>query len=147
MRVAVLFAIAVLVCAGDANAQKFYKWKDADGVTHYTTTPPPDGQQADRLAVDAAPASPLVDDKPAEGQPRDPNVPTEARSGNAVERRSAACTTARANLGTLETNPFVTMDKDGDGKQELLTVDEQNAQIARAREQVRILCADQPAAG
>ena len=147
MRIAVLFAIAALVCAGDANAQKFFKWKDADGVTHYTTTPPPDGQQADRLAVDPAPARPLADDAPAEGEARDPGVPAEARSSTAMEQRNAACITARSNLGTLESNPFVTMDKDGDGKQELLTVDEQNAQIARAREQVRTLCAEQPAAG
>lgn len=147
MRIVVLFAIAALVCAGDANAQKFYKWKDADGVTHYTETPPPEGQQADRVAVNAAPAAPIEADEPADGEPRDPSLPAEARSSTAVEQRSAACITARSNLSTLETNPFVTMDKDGDGKQELLTVDEQNAQIARAREQVSSLCAAQAPAG
>jgi glutaredoxin len=33
------FAIVLLMCAGAASAQ-MYKWKDANGVTHFSDTPP-----------------------------------------------------------------------------------------------------------
>ena len=143
MRIAVLFAIAALVCAGDANAQKFYKWKDADGVTHYTATPPPDGQQADNVAVDAAPAAPVD----ATGEPSASDAPAEGEGTPIAKQRAAACEIARNNLQILKTNPFVSMDKDGDGKSELLTAQEQSEQLERAEAGVLALCGRTPAGG
>lgn len=38
------FAItAILLCSSQNHAQQYYKWMDANGSTHYTTTPPPKG--------------------------------------------------------------------------------------------------------
>lgn len=138
----VLASLALLAVAigGPAGAQQYYKWKDADGVTHYTKTPPPEGTQADRVAVNAA--APTPDPATAAQPAADAGA---GMSGTATQQRSAACQTAQANLDTLQNNPFVSIDKDGDGKPELLTVEEHNAQLAIAREQVRTLCPAQPA--
>ena len=35
-------AVALLALAGTAAAEQYYKWKDAEGTWHYTTTPPPE---------------------------------------------------------------------------------------------------------
>ena len=35
--------IALLFCSTQNHAQQYYKWVDANGSTHYTTTPPPKG--------------------------------------------------------------------------------------------------------
>jgi hypothetical protein len=133
-------ALALLAVAGGASAQQYYKWKDANGVTHYTKTPPPEGTQADRVAVNAAAPTP---DPAAAGTAPKADAGT-GMSSTAAQQRSAACQTAQANLDTLQNNPFVSIDKDGDGKPELLTVEEHNAQLAIAREQVRTLCPAQP---
>ena len=34
---------ALLFCSTQNHAQQYYKWVDANGSTHYTTTPPPKG--------------------------------------------------------------------------------------------------------
>ena len=34
---------AILLCSSQNYAQQYYKWVDANGSTHYTTTPPPKG--------------------------------------------------------------------------------------------------------
>ncbi|WP_436899538.1 DUF4124 domain-containing protein [Acinetobacter gyllenbergii] len=33
----------ILLCSSQNYAQQYYKWIDANGSTHYTTTPPPKG--------------------------------------------------------------------------------------------------------
>ena len=38
-----VFTITLLVCSSQNYAQQYYKWMDAHGSTHYTTTPPPKG--------------------------------------------------------------------------------------------------------
>jgi hypothetical protein len=139
---AACLALLALAAAGPASAQQYYKWKDANGVTHYTKTPPPEGTEGQRLAVQTAPPTPVA---PPEGE-KAPDAGT-GMSASAAQQRSAACETARGNLDTLQNNPFVSIDKDGDGKAELLTTEEHNAQLAIAREQVRTLCPAAPAQG
>jgi hypothetical protein len=123
--------LALLAAAGPASAQQYYKWKDANGVTHYTKTPPPEGTQSDRVAVQAAPTG-------AGTPPADAAAAGTAGAGATTV--TAACEQARSNVNVLETNTFVTMDKNGDGKPERLTAEEQAAQLALARDQVRLLC-------
>ncbi|USA47076.1 DUF4124 domain-containing protein [Acinetobacter sp. C26M] len=36
-------ATTLLLCSSQNYAQQYYKWVDAKGSTHYTTTPPPKG--------------------------------------------------------------------------------------------------------
>src|SRR5690606_28232647 len=45
LRTAIALALpcALLLAAAPLAAQQVYKWKDANGVTQYTSTPPPEG--------------------------------------------------------------------------------------------------------
>ena len=42
----------LLLCSSQNYAQQYYKWVDAHGSTHYTTTPPPKGaKRLDKVAT------------------------------------------------------------------------------------------------
>lgn len=41
-----------MFCSGQIYAQQYYKWIDANGSTHYTTTPPPKGaKRLDKIST------------------------------------------------------------------------------------------------
>src|SRR5690606_12771554 len=44
-----LFAAALLVLALPVAAGELYQWKDANGVTHYSDSPPPAGEYENRI--------------------------------------------------------------------------------------------------
>ena len=99
-------------------AQEFYKWKDKDGVTHYSATPPktestetvrttnldPGETEAADGGDEATSGSdePGSNDKQASASPKPP------------AKNAAECEKARKNLETLETTPRIRM-PDGDG--------------------------------
>jgi len=94
-----LAALALcLVAAATVQAQQVYQWKDKNGVTHYSDSPPPNQTTQNRRINQYGAAT-------AEAQP----------AGKPVE--NAQCATARANLQILATNTgVVQQDTDGDGK-------------------------------
>jgi len=99
---------ALLVPAALASAplaaQQVYKWKDANGVTHFTAEPPPEGARYESREVsrrEAVPATPVADDA--------------AQQPAAARREDPACATARENLALLRGNAQVMVDSDGDG--------------------------------
>lgn len=131
-------ALALLALAGTAAAEKFYKWKDAEGTWHYTTTPPPDGAQGAALDVDpnARASQPRMEAEPA---PADAAA-TEAVPADAVAKRRQACDKARAHLATLIENPFIEMDRDGDGTPEMLSESQQAEEVKRTQSLVEGFC-------
>ena len=43
---------ALLFCSTQNHAQQYYKWVDANGSTHYNTTPPPKGaKRLDKIST------------------------------------------------------------------------------------------------
>lgn len=86
-------------------AQQAYKWKDAQGVTHFTAEPPPQGAKYEAREVDHHQAVAA----PAEAGDAAPQA--RARTGE-----DPACATARDNLALLDGDRQVTVDSDGDGK-------------------------------
>jgi hypothetical protein len=131
----VLVAVALLACAGTVAAEQFYKWKDSSGTWHYTTTPPPDGAQSAELTVDpnARSSQPEAVAAPASGA-------DEAVPADAVAKRRMACDKSRAHLQTLTENPFVRMDRDGDGELEMLTEAQQAEEVKRTAALVEGFC-------
>ena len=124
-------AVALLALAGTAAAEQYYKWKDAEGTWHYTTTPPPDGAQAAALSVDPNARS---SQPPAESEaaPADAAA-ADAVPADAVAKRRQACDKARAHLQTLVENPFIEMDVDGDGTPEMLSEAQQAGELKRTQ--------------
>jgi hypothetical protein len=127
-------AVGTLLCLamGTALAQSgaAYQWKDANGVTQYSSSPPPSGAYqvrevshhgASLTATQAAATSPAED-------PR--------------------CTTARKNLEVLKGKAAVQIDSDGDGKADKALSEEDRAnQMALAEATLKADCKAAAAAG
>ncbi|MFC6841319.1 DUF4124 domain-containing protein [Xanthomonas theicola] len=92
-----LCCLSLLAASGVTGATTLYQWKDAQGVTHYSESPPPGGKyQARRVGSHGgAPAEAAQVDAPAE---------------------NGSCLSARKNLDILGKPGKVLTDSDGDGK-------------------------------
>ena len=113
----------LLLVSATATAGPLYKWKDANGVTHYSQTPPAQGKfqarsiyQRERATDDQAAAT----DAPAE---------------------SPQCTTARKNIDLLMSGAKLQMDSDGDGKPDRdLSDSDREKQLQIAQTVSRVNC-------
>src|SRR3546814_16804079 len=85
LRPAIFLALpcALLLASAPLAAQQVYKWKDANGVTQYSATPPPAGASYETLEI----------------KPRHPQAPQAADDAPAAD---PACVTARGNLTVLQ---------------------------------------------
>ena len=120
--------VALASACTTALAGKVYQWKDAQGVTHYADSPPPNQQVKNRR----------IDDR---GAP----VAEEATVGKSVD--NPQCTTARLNLQILAGNTGVQQDTDGDGKPDKVLDDNDRAnQRSLAEAAVKAYCTSKPAA-
>src|SRR3546814_9453321 len=54
-----LFGLSLLLASSAACAQDLYQWKDANGVTHYSQTPPASGSYTERTESGRGPARPV----------------------------------------------------------------------------------------
>lgn len=115
-----------------------YKWVDAEGRTHYSSTPPP-GADAKPVVIREDPPPPPS--APAPGQPPAGSPPgTDSNRPRPPDQaRAAACDTARHNLALLEKDGPVA--KPGpDGKNVLLEGEARARELERARKAVAYLC-------
>lgn len=125
---AALLALALL--AAPAAAQELYQWKDANGVTHYSDTPPPAGAEHSVRHI---------------GQTGTAGRATGAEAGKPAEPGSEACTAAKSNLELLSGDEPVGEDTDGDGVVDRqLDPEQRQAQLQLAEAAIRVHC-KQPA--
>src|SRR3546814_317427 len=54
-----LIGLSLLLATGAACAQDLYQWKDANGITHYSQTPPASGSYTERTESGRGPARPV----------------------------------------------------------------------------------------
>lgn len=115
-----LICLTCLLLASTANAGPVYKWKDANGVTQYSGSPPAGRKFETRQLT------------------RDP-VPTATTPAEAPV--PAPCTSARESLALLDGDEPVMQDTNGDGKGDVLLEDAQRAdQRALAAAAVKAYC-------
>lgn len=127
-----LLAIALSMAGNLAHASKFYRWTDADGVTHYTQTPPPEGVQSNEVRVTGDASSDQKEELKALEQRR--QQATEQRQRAAEQQQEAGqqqqqpsplseeqCQQLRQNLQTLEEKPIVRQEDPETG--EMVTLD------------------------
>ncbi|WP_036136034.1 DUF4124 domain-containing protein [Luteimonas mephitis] len=128
LALATLFGLSLLLAASTACAGDLYQWKDANGVTHYSQTPPASGSYTERTESGRASARPV-------------------ETATAKPAESAQCTTARANIAMLESKGAVQQDSDGDGKPDKTLDDTERAnQLELARALLKANCAQSAAA-
>ncbi|MBB1059054.1 DUF4124 domain-containing protein [Marilutibacter spongiae] len=115
-----LLLLALLVVSLPGMAGEVYQWKDANGVTHYSDSPPAGDNYKNRNI-----------------HTPDPEVENQASA--AAPAVNAQCAAARSNLDQLDSGTPVGIDKDGDGKADGTLSDEERAaqkQLAEAAIQV-----------
>ena len=142
-----LLLLALLGCVGTAFAAQaqVYKWTDANGVVHFTDTPPPNSTanvQTMRVSgSDRARATPVEDgasgDK-SKAAAAD-NAPQATDVANTAENRAKACQTARNNLELLQSKFTVTI-PNAYGKTQELDEQDRTDQITRANAQITLYC-------
>lgn len=119
----VLLACLALSPALAAAQSRVYQWTDANGVRHYSQTPPPKGSAAER-DIRTAEGKAAVAEKPKEATPED-----------------RACQQATANLALLETDsPVVVEGKNGDAAPAALTAEQRSAAKVRATKEADLYC-------
>jgi hypothetical protein len=101
------------------SAGEIYKWTDDKGKVHYSDKPP-EQTEFERRAI--------------------PSEPQRPQSTAAAPPPTPECALARKNLDTLENNPVVLMDTNGDGEAERLEGESLQARIALTKQQIERLC-------
>ncbi len=109
-----------------ATAQsRVYQWTDANGVRHYSQTPPPKGSAAER------------DIRTAEGKAAAPAATT----ATAKSPEQKACDQATSNLALLDSQSTVSVEgKNGDGAPHVLSAEERSAAKVRAQKEADLYC-------
>lgn len=129
MRRSKVIAIASLAAFGlsaAVSAQEVYQWKDANGVTHYSQTPPPRGQYQQRAITHSGATQP------------------QAASEAPAAQENAQCKAARDNLRALQgSGPVHEAAADGTAGR-ALTDAERASQTELANAAIRAYCGATP---
>lgn len=117
-------ALLMMLCGGTAMAaDQVYKWTDADGTTHFSSSPP-EGAEAQEVKLPKAPPP--------------PPPPAEPDDGPAAQR-AAACEMAKQNLDTLRNNATVETQQE-DGSRRTLSMEEREVMRAAEEKRVEMFC-------
>lgn len=139
-------AIALLAASSASATDPVYRWKDANGQSHYSQQPPEKGVKYETIASSGAPASAAAA-TPAHGEsapaPKNPAAsPANANGATpAQNERQRLCETARKNVDVLTNRPLVEMDINNTGTPVRLTPEQQTQQLDIARKQQTSYCA------
>ena len=141
-RMVMLFALAFTAAAAiAADKQQVYKWTDANGVVHFTGTPPPEGtpnvQSVHLVGGMTTADTAAVDNKPKDTPPAT-SAPPALVAANAADN-AALCQKARANLELLQGNAPVGI-AGADGKADALDDQARAEQIRNAQLAIAKFC-------
>ena len=123
LSVVVLAGLVAATLSAGTLAQEVYQWKDANGVTHYSQTPPTSGQYQQRAITHSGATQP------------------QASTPAASATDSPQCKAARDNLRVL-TGGGPVHESDADGKPgRALTAAERSGQTDLANAAIKAYCA------
>ncbi|ACA12687.1 DUF4124 domain-containing protein [Xylella fastidiosa subsp. multiplex] len=115
----------LLLASISVSAGTLYKWKDANGVSHYSGTPPQHAQSFETISVSHHGES--------------------AVSSQTASVESPACVNARKNLELLSGSGKLMLDSNGDGKPDTPLDEAQRvAQKALAEAAIKANCTATP---
>lgn len=143
-------AVAALIAgaASVASAQQVYKWKDANGVVHYSQTAPASGTQYSKVRLSGEPdvsSNPAPTSAPA-GAPASadqagaaPRAASPGTQANTPANLKRLCSQLDANIATLQGKTPV-VQQGSNGQQTVMSDDQREQQLATARSQQRQFC-------
>jgi len=140
-----LLLLVLLAAAVPATAAQVYSWTDANGVKHFSDSPPPPSvTNAQKIKVRGGVTSEdgaVVADassKPATTPPTPANGTN--TTADSPEARARNCQAARANLELLQSNFQVSAPPGDDGKSQVLDAAGRKEAVAKAADQVSFYC-------
>lgn len=139
-----LLLVVVFVCGSALAEDQIFKWKDAQGVWHYSSNAP-EGVNAEKVSIRHSVVTPAKPTQPvsSEGGAATANTTGGTAAANKVSGpESSNCKLSREAVVVLENNPRVSMDLNGDGVQEPLTYEQHLAELERRRQQAKVYCAE-----
>jgi hypothetical protein len=140
------FGFLVCFLAATSSQAAMYKWVDADGITQYTQSPPPDGISADTVApppkVDTEAAiKQLQEQQKRSDQYFEDKSKQQEENQNAeadAARKKEMCAKARARLASYE-RPRVNIVNE-DGTRTRATEEQRQEQIRSSNESIQKYC-------
>lgn len=134
--------LVLLVAAAPAAATEMYSWTDANGVKHFSDSPPPANVgKATKLKVKGGvtTAAPNDESKAAADANAASGPALAAAAGYAPEDIKRNCEVARKNLGVLEAQKPA-LDASGNPVDADAAKNHQ-AQVDKANQQIKLFCA------
>ncbi|MGM0594455.1 MAG: DUF4124 domain-containing protein [Pseudomonadota bacterium] len=129
-------ALTLLLCtllfATAPQAAKLYKWKDAEGNTHYSQSPPEEGEAEEMRVKDKPAQQPEQEEQEEDGPPE-----SAMRDAEAEEVRRRNCEIARQNLNVYQTSERI---QQADGSILTLSDEMREAKIQEAEEKIEEFC-------
>ncbi|HRN62377.1 MAG TPA: DUF4124 domain-containing protein [Luteimonas sp.] len=116
-------AVATVLAAPLAQGGEVYQWKDANGVTHYSQTPPPKGSYQLRQITGSG-----------------ASVAPQAATTQVGAAEDSRCATARSNVATLSGNQPVQEEGEDGQPGRALNDAERAAQLELANAAVKAYC-------
>lgn len=143
---AAAIGLALTCIAGFASAQQIYKWKDADGVIHFSQTPPAPGTHYTRMRLSNAPdvasnppsAAETGNTGSAAGAPQE-TAPANSTQPDTASNRAELCKQLGTNISLLQSKQPVVV-AGSNGKQAVMSDNAREAQLATARAQQAQYC-------
>ena len=142
-RFSLILGITLLAFASSSMAEKFYKWVDENGVTHYGAQPPQDRQASEVNTRTSASSSQedaiemLNQRREADAKAREKAQKAAQDAKRAVENPDAVkeerCETHRKNLETLQNRPIVRRENPETGELETLDEGQRQEMIEKSR--------------
>jgi hypothetical protein len=141
-----VFGLSLACVAGLAGAQQIYKWKDANGVIHFSQAPPATGTHYIKMHLTSEPdvASSPPSSAAESGNPSETGNASRDAAASAggkpdtPSNRAALCKQLSSNIALLlGKQPVVT---GGAGKQEVLNDQARQQQLDTARAQQAQYC-------
>jgi hypothetical protein len=134
-----IVTFAVLLAACPLVLAQAYKWKDAQGVTHYADSPPPTGTKYDKVKTTGTVEAPAGTPAPPPKAPEPAKAAAAAPPSDTPENRKKLCTTLQSNMETLSKPQQVSVD-DGKGGQVALDDAGRKRQVETTQAQMTLYC-------
>lgn len=135
-------ALLLVVSAGSPVKAEIYKWKDKDGVQHYSEQPPA-GSKYEQVKPSYAPApapAPATTAQGSQDKVASERTQQEQRhKEEAAKIRQQNCTTVQQRLSDLESASRITF-REPDGTTKLLSEDERQAKITETKGLIKQYC-------
>lgn len=133
--------LVLLLAACPLAFAQAYKWKDAQGVTHYSDSPPPgQGAKVEKIQMKGGVStpSPAANTGPAKSSTAGNPPPGTPVADNPANRKEL-CTQLHKNLDVLQKEAVVSMD-DGKGGMKQLDAAGRQRQVETTQAQMTLYC-------